>query len=690
MPDDIAMRNIGHDWETRENRHPLGTVSSNHGPGQVNNDTEQRRRAAGPFIESRVGTETCYSEERGTGPLGVFDVFSLIANKMIGTGIYTAPASVFLLTGSKQLTLGLFGVGFFHSLISTFLYLDFAAAFPYTGGELVYISEMTACSGKRESPARQRASSNGLGHNLDGGSAPATNPAEVHRWRKTKRIFGDGLLAYVAYSILFIIFFNSGTNSMQTGRLILLCVNAGDVDANGMTPDVNRDLVRFIGIVVLSIICLLQYFSPSVGRKLNRAFAIIKILTLLALIGVAGNAARTRTKNRDKAGEWIDKVERHPLSFAKAILAVLFSFEGWENATFVRAILSRSTSRPPGLTDHRRFLLTGNGTAARRGWANMSAISSLGSLNSIIYTFSRVKQAICQADILPWSKIWKKDDTMDRGRNVSEQETRNPTNPQHYIHKAPQGGLLIHWTMSVVVIAGSSATQNTIESIGIPGYIQTYVHVFILCKWPLTLLSNVRAEQNTDDVLPSMVRPSKLTGFFSKSIWYLLWFVYMGMNVTIIAVDPVPPYSGSDGSDVSFPGWGFPAILFSVLLFAVLYYFAFFCSLPRDYRSRQAPGNAPGEVKDEVPQWWTWHPFQAAGVKAKFEFDEDYNEGLPRVFRFGRRWKVIYSIEGDRDGEEYGSSNTKQFLYWVFGGDRLKETPPERLWECLKEQVHAI
>ncbi|KAK4197945.1 putative high-affinity methionine permease [Triangularia verruculosa] len=707
-----------------ETRH--GSQDETHGDDDNDDDdedNERRRRAAGPFKNPRVNTETSFPEESGTGPLGVFDIIALIANKMIGTGIYTAPASVFLLTGSKQLTLGLFGVGFFYSLISTFLYLDFAAAFPYTGGELVYISEMTAYSGIRESPPPiQEPFANG--QTAEGGTPLEPNAPNLPRWHKTKRIFGDGLLAYVAYSILFIAFFNSGTNSMQTGRLILLCVNAGAVDENGMTPDVNRDLVRFVGIVVLSVICLLQYFSPSAGRSLNRAFAVIKILTLIALIGVAGNTARVRGQDNDAhAAEW---QEKNPvtsnLSFAKAILAVLFSFEGWENATFVAGEVPRHQHRVlqkgfiiavivvgilylavvsavldalnwAQLNQERTNvnyapLLTGNGTAARRGWAIMSAISSIGSLNSIIYTFSRVKQAIGQADILPWSKVWKKDDSMDRARDVSEQETRNPTNPQHYIHKSPQGGLVIHWTMSVVVIAGSSATANTIESIGIPGYIQTYVHVFILFVLALVsfrLPGRERALATlSQQPIRSLVRPSKLTNLCAKFIWYLLWLLYIAMNLTILGVNPVPPYSGSDGSNVSFPGWAFPAILFSILAFAILYYLVIFCPLPREYRPSQALGATPGEV----PAWWARNPLHAAGIRAKFEFDKDYNEGLPRVFRFGRRWRVIYSVEGDRDGEEYDASRSKLFLYWLFGGDRLKETPTHKFWEWLKERAH--
>jgi hypothetical protein len=49
--------------------------------------------------------------------LGSFDVFALIVNKMIGTGIYTAPSTVLLYTGSKQLSLGLWGVGFFYTIM---------------------------------------------------------------------------------------------------------------------------------------------------------------------------------------------------------------------------------------------------------------------------------------------------------------------------------------------------------------------------------------------------------------------------------------------------------------------------------------------------------------------------------------------------------------------------------------------
>ena len=69
----------------------------------------------GPFNAPASEHET--ELERWNEGLGSFDVFSLIVNKMIGTGIYTSPAVVYRMTGSKSITLALFGVGFLYCLM---------------------------------------------------------------------------------------------------------------------------------------------------------------------------------------------------------------------------------------------------------------------------------------------------------------------------------------------------------------------------------------------------------------------------------------------------------------------------------------------------------------------------------------------------------------------------------------------
>lgn len=50
-------------------------------------------------------------------PLRWWDVSSLIINKMIGTGIYTSPPAVLVLTGNKREALGLWVTGFVYTLV---------------------------------------------------------------------------------------------------------------------------------------------------------------------------------------------------------------------------------------------------------------------------------------------------------------------------------------------------------------------------------------------------------------------------------------------------------------------------------------------------------------------------------------------------------------------------------------------
>jgi amino acid transporter len=165
---------------------------------------------------------------------------------------------------------------------------------------------------------------------------------------------GDGLLAYIIYSLMFIVFFNSATNSLQFSRMILMCIDAHKADNSTLInaneerlvdPDVNQDLMRFVGVTILSIICLAQFFSPSWGRKLNKFLAVVKIGFLIGVI-IVGLAALSNDIADEKgnavarAQDWLTwHGSPSKVQFAKSLLAVLFSFEGWENATFVSLLL---------------------------------------------------------------------------------------------------------------------------------------------------------------------------------------------------------------------------------------------------------------------------------------------------------------------------------------------------------------
>ncbi|KAL2679320.1 hypothetical protein Neosp_010092 [[Neocosmospora] mangrovei] len=126
---------------------------------------------------------------------------------------------------------------------------------------------------------------------------------------------------------------------MQIGRFLLLCINSDKNTTSSSTEqdNDNQDLMRFIGVFVLSIICLLQYFSPGFGRRMNKTLAVIKLAFMVALfiVGIAATGRKTDiVRSKDWRVWYGDDDKRSDLTFAKALLLVLFSFQGWENATF--------------------------------------------------------------------------------------------------------------------------------------------------------------------------------------------------------------------------------------------------------------------------------------------------------------------------------------------------------------------
>lgn len=173
-----------------------------------------------------------------------------------------------------------------------------------------------------------------------------------------RKLGGDGMLGYTIYAMLFVGFFNSSSNSMQFGKQVLIAIQADRISKDPKET-INRDLIRFIAVAVMSIISLLQFFSPRAGRGLNRGAAVIKIMFLLLLIGFGGWAAAAEgsteswstyyTKSSEDCAEddnWKQKCVQNGSADAKnnwpkALLLVFFSFEGWENATFVSTRLQR-------------------------------------------------------------------------------------------------------------------------------------------------------------------------------------------------------------------------------------------------------------------------------------------------------------------------------------------------------------
>ncbi|RSM08719.1 hypothetical protein CEP52_004447 [Fusarium oligoseptatum] len=569
---------------------------------------------------------------RGRGALNTFDVFGLIVNKMIGTGIYFSPASVLHTTGNKKLTLGLFALGFVYTLISMIIYLDYAKVLPYNGGELVYLDEI-ASHVPDKNCTELEIMQNGRGEEI-------TTPR-----RRKRLLLGDGLLVYIIYSISFVLFFNSGTNSMQLGRMALICITTGRKgDTDDASADVDRDGMRFIGVFVLSLICLSQYFSARFGRSLNKTLAVLKILMLLGLLVTAGIAA----SGEKASGDWstyhgkndTEKGYSTGISTAKAFLSVTGEIrehsvlrKGFIIAVvtvgcfyltitaaflhFIREDSERDTNYAP--------MLTGKDARSVQAWAAMAALSSF------------VKQAIGQADILP-------------------------CDPAHeFLYKSPQGGLIIHWIMSVVLIVATIDVDSMPEAVGLPGNIQTYIQCAVLAFLGAAFFRlKSREEALWPDPNASNRRDERKVVF--KWLLYGAILVYVLVNAAVLVVTTIE-YNPTEGGSNAVRGWAFPVILAVVLFTGTLYYSLFFGAATRRYEQTLVAAGSDDDEGEELPTSQPWPPLEMdgpisqesrwnlmrlAGIQCEIRKDSTYDLELERVYRFGRRWRIIYHLRGDK------------------------------------------
>lgn len=120
--------------------------------------------------------------------------------------------------------------------------------------------------------------------------------------RAIRKLSDDDLLGFIVYAVVFVGVFNSSTNSMQFAKLALVAAQAEQFPKDAH-HQLDRDLVRFIAIASLSIICLVQFFSPRAGRRFNDLAAVVKILFVLLLIVFGGIVASNAKKS---SSDWTD------------------------------------------------------------------------------------------------------------------------------------------------------------------------------------------------------------------------------------------------------------------------------------------------------------------------------------------------------------------------------------------------
>lgn len=136
------------------------------------------------------------------------------------------------------------------------------------------------------------------------------------------------LLATLIFSAFFVVCPNTDGNSLQFAKHVLLTYNPKAKS----TEDLSKSMITLIATLVLTLVCLIHYFSRNSGLLLNKIFSIYKICFVFAFV-IAG----FHSANKYPGPGLKDWGERRadPKGSLTALVYVLYSYQGWENANYV-------------------------------------------------------------------------------------------------------------------------------------------------------------------------------------------------------------------------------------------------------------------------------------------------------------------------------------------------------------------
>jgi amino acid transporter len=246
-------------------------------------------------------------------------------------------------------------------------------------------------------------------------------------------------LATSVFAVQMVLLGFSAGNSLAFGRYVLLAV--GHPMPDGWVP-------RLIAVACMTWVVGLHAVFPKWGLRLTNALGIFKVLVLLLIVfsGFAALAGYRRVPDPHNFDDFwaVEKGDGYggggAYAYATALLQVVYSYKGWENANYVmgelknpqrtlkiaaplavvgitvlyvlanvayfaaipKAELAKSEVIVAGLFFRNMF----GESAAARSLPALVALSNVGNVLAVSFAHSRVNQELASEGILPWSKFW--------------------------------------------------------------------------------------------------------------------------------------------------------------------------------------------------------------------------------------------------------------------------------------------
>lgn len=378
------------------------------------------------------------NDQRKYSKLGTLSCISLITNKMIGTGLFSTPSIIFrYCNGNVPLFLFLWLLGAFIIFSGLLIYLEFALNLPFkNGGEKNYLLRI---------------------------------------FPSPKGLSG----CTYAFQMVFLGF--SSGNSFAFGKYVCYAFM-------GEQAVEDTWAAKLIGVGCISFCIWLHIKYPNLGTALFNFLGIFKIVILFLIISIGSLVAVDAIEVRQLENtlpKYVQKSSNDFYSISVALLEIVYSFKGWENANYVLLeisdpyhVLTIAAPMAVLLVTVLYFLvvvsylivipkdeLLSSGvlvagiffnkifgqSITARALPILISLLTLGNVMVVSFAHSHVNQELALNNYLPFSE---------------------------YFHDINHS-LLLHWAISVIILIGPPSAEIYEFVVNLYIYPGTWINVFI-------------------------------------------------------------------------------------------------------------------------------------------------------------------------------------------------------------------
>lgn len=490
--------------------------------------------------------------------LGTLSCVSLITNKMIGTGLFSTPSIIFKYCGGNvTLFLSLWLIGAFIIFSGLLVYLEFALNSPLkNGGEKNYLLRV---------------------------------------FNKPKGLSG------CIYAFQMVILGFSSGNSFAFGKYIWFALSGELIGEDHWTS-------KFIGVLCLTFCIAFHIWHPAKAASFFNILGVFKIIILFLIIFIGFLAALNIIDIQSSAANNTQvlgptQASGSIYSVSVALLQIIYSFKGWENANYVLSeienpyhVLTIAAPLAVLLVTVLTFLVVisylivipkdeilSSGVLVAGIFFNkvfgesitskilplLIALLTLGNVMVVTYAHSIVNQELARNNYLPFSKVFQ---------NINS-------------------SLILHWFISVIILLGPPSSEIYEFVVNLYVYPGTWINVFITSGliylklnaekegWGLQQLENMepvdtpsfpqRLSNDNDDgytefnPLMSRANNSLVKKF---SVPWICVGLFLAANLFLALFPFIPPPSKS--APGAIPYWLFPVVGTGSLVIGGLFYFS--------------------------------------------------------------------------------------------------------------------